>query len=77
VGAMQNFASPNRKTRAMEEVEAARGIELHAYLIEQYHERGLRLADIADALDVDVGTVTRWMDRLGISRRVRTLKAAA
>jgi DNA-binding MarR family transcriptional regulator len=69
---MQNFASRDRKTTAMRLVEAENGIELGAYLTEQYHERGLRLADIGSALGVDVGTVSRWMDRLQIPRRVRT-----
>lgn len=56
----------------MELVEGQHGIDLSAYLTEQYHDRGLRLADIAEALSVDVGTISRWMDRLGIDRRVRT-----
>lgn len=74
---MQNFASPTReKTRAMRLVEAEKGIELEAYLTEQYHERGLRLADIATSLDVDTGTVSRWMAWFGIGTRVRT-KAVA
>lgn len=56
----------------MELVEHQHGIDLDAYLREQYHERGLRLADIGMALGVDTGTVSRWMDRLDIDRRIRT-----
>jgi len=61
----------------MELVEHQHGIELEAYLREQYHDRGLRLADIGDALGVDTGTVSRWMDRLGIDRRIRTTAMTA
>lgn len=60
----------------MQLVEAQHDIELVAYLHDHYHERGERLADIASALGVDTGTVSRWMERLGISRRVRTKVAA-
>lgn len=74
---MQNFASPARKTKAMELVELRRGIDLAAYLTEKYHDDGLRLADIAIALEVDIATVSRWMDHFGISRRVRTKVQAA
>jgi hypothetical protein len=70
---MQNFAIPTReKTRAMRLVEAEKGVELVSYLTEQYHDRGLRLADIAAALDLDTGTVSRWMAHFGIETRVRT-----
>lgn len=69
----QIFApTEGQKTRAMQLVELERGIELTAYLREQYHKNGLRLTDIADALGVDTGTVSRWMVTLGIPRRVRT-----
>lgn len=72
----QNLAT-RPKTRAMELAEFQHGIELGAYLTEEYHGKNRRLADIAADLDVDTGTVSRWMDRLGISRRIRTKVAAA
>lgn len=71
---MQNFGD---KTRAMGNVERQHGIELRAYLTEQYHGRNRRLADIGADLGVDTGTVSRWMDRLGIPRRVRTRVVAS
>lgn len=58
-------------------VEAQHGIDLADYLHDQYVVRGLRLADIGGALGVDVGTVSRWMDRLQIPRRVRTTPTPA
>lgn len=57
----------------MQQVEDRLGIDLRAYLDEQYHGHGRRLADIGGDLGVDIGTVSRWMDRLGIDRRVRTV----
>lgn len=68
---MQTLASP-AKTRAQQVVEETRGIDLPAFLDEQYHGRGRRLADIASDLDVDTGTISRWMSQFGIARRVRT-----
>jgi hypothetical protein len=75
---MQNFASPNdRKTAAMRLVELQHGVELEEYLTRRYHGEGVRLADIATDLGLDQGTISRWMDRLGIDRRVRTVAPKA
>jgi threonine aldolase len=74
---MQNFASHSReKTAAMRLVELEHGIELGEFLHRRYHVDGVRLADIASELSQDVSTISRWMDRLGIGRRVRTVVAA-
>lgn len=68
---MQNLVS-RPKTRAQIEVEAAHGIDLPEYLQREYHDRLRRLSDIAADLDLDTGTISRWMDQFGIARRIRT-----
>lgn len=47
-------------------------VDLRELLKDRYETKGLRLADIAIELGVDIGTVSRWMQQLGIPRRVRT-----
>jgi hypothetical protein len=61
------------KTRAMQLAEIRLGRDLRGYLIEEYIEKGRRLRDIADDLECDTGTVSRWMVHFGISTRVRTV----
>lgn len=61
----------------MRQVEEHLGIDLREYLDDQYHGQGRRLVDIGTDLGVDIGTVSRWMDRLGIDRRVRTVAPKA
>lgn len=56
----------------MKLVEREYEIDLDAYLREQYHDKGLRLRDIATALGKDTGTISRWMAARGIPRRIRT-----
>jgi DNA-binding MarR family transcriptional regulator len=65
------------KTRAQLAVERQHGIDLPAFLREQYHDHNRRLADIAGDLGLDTGTISRWMDQFGISRRIRTTRPAA
>lgn len=56
------------KTRAMQLVEMQHGIDLAKYLRTQYAE-GRKLSEIATALDLDTGTVSRWMAHFGIPTR--------
>lgn len=65
---MQNFGSPIR-TRHMQLVELRLAINLPVYLRDQYVTRGRKLAEIATDLDVDTGTVSRWMAHFGIPTR--------
>lgn len=64
---MQNFGSPV-KTRAMQLVELKLGIDLEAYLRENFVSRGRLLKDIAADLDVDIATVSRWKDTFRLER---------
>lgn len=64
------------KTRPMQQMEHRLGRPLVDVLRERYHEKGQTLAEIATDLGVTVGTVSRWMDALGIDRRFPGQKAA-
>lgn len=57
------------KTRPMQVMEARLGRPLEDVLRSLYHDEGLTLAQVADRLDVNVGTVSRWMASLGIPAR--------
>lgn len=52
----------------MQLVEIQRGISLPDYLREEYG-KGRKLSEIATSLDLDTGTVSRWMAHFGIPTR--------
>jgi len=52
----------------MQLVELKLGIELGAYLRDEYVRKARLLKDIASDLDVDLGTVSRWKDAFGLER---------
>lgn len=53
----------------MQLVEFRKGIDLEAYLREAFVTRGQLLKEIADELDVDTATVSRWKDHFGLARQ--------
>jgi hypothetical protein len=57
------------KTRAMQLLEIQRGIDLSAYLQEEYVTKGRKQSAIASDLGVDIGTVSRWMAHFGLPTR--------
>lgn len=57
------------KTQAMEALERAHGIELGAYLREQYVEKSKTTREIGATLGVNQSTVTRWLAEFGIPAR--------
>jgi DNA-binding MarR family transcriptional regulator len=64
------------KTLGMQLIERQLGRPLEEYLREQYLKRERTQREIAEDLGVDVGSVSRWMERLGIpSRRIGYRKA--
>lgn len=52
----------------MQLVEIRLGIDLEEYLAEQFGRQGRLLKDIADDLNVDIATVSRWKDHFGVER---------
>lgn len=65
------------RTREMQLIEAEHGQPIDALLRDLYVEQGLGVQDIAERLHLTKGTVSRWMDRLGIpARRPRDRKVA-
>jgi DNA-binding transcriptional regulator LsrR (DeoR family) len=61
----------------MQIVEARMRRDIGELLQELYHEKGNTQAQIADALGVDVATVSRWMTLLGIEARYLGPRRAA
>lgn len=55
----------------MQLVEMQHGIDLAKYLRTQYADEGRKLSEIAENLDLDTGTVSRWMAHFGIPTRRR------
>ena len=52
----------------MQLVAIRMGIDLEAWLREQYVAQGRLLRDIASDLDVDIATVSRWKDHFDLER---------
>lgn len=67
------------KTRGMLLIEGRLGRPLELYLEERYLRDGLTTVQIAAELNVNSGTVSRWMAQLGIEARYLgpRVKAAA
>ena len=66
----QQLVSANvTKTAAMQLIEHRIGEDLGEFFRRRYHTDRRSMREIADELDVDVGSVQRWMTRLGIPRR--------
>lgn len=56
-------------TRGMRVLERRIGRPLQEVFEEMYLDRGMTQQQIADELGIDVGSVSRWMARLGIEAR--------
>lgn len=54
----------------MRRLEQRRGIDLEEFIRDRYERQGKTQAEVADELEVDVATVSRWMSRLGIETRL-------
>lgn len=67
----QNLLTPKPKTWAMRMVEDATGQPIEELLRERYIDQGRTLADVAASVGLHEGTLSRWMDDLGIPRRQR------
>ena len=61
----------------MRRIETRRGIDLEVFLRERYEVHGRTQQEIADELQIDVATVSRWMSRLGIETRLFASERAA
>jgi DNA-binding transcriptional regulator LsrR (DeoR family) len=64
------------KTRQMQVLEHRLGKPIEAYIRERY-DAGATQADIADELDLNFTTVSRWMAQLGIEARLTGSRKAA
>lgn len=62
-------SKPVLKTHSMQVMEARLGESLTVVMTRLYHEQGLTLAQVGERLGVTIGTVSRWMDALGIEAR--------
>ena len=58
------------RTKAMQVIEQRLGEPLEDYLRRRYLEEGLTTVEIASALDVNNGTVSRWMAHFDIPARL-------
>ena len=63
----EGSANELRLTQPMRRVQARIGRPLDEYIREQYEVR--TQAEIAAALGVTIGTISKWMARLGIEAR--------
>jgi transposase len=61
----------------MQRVEHRIGRSLEEFFQERYVAGGQDQRQVADELGVNVGTVSRWMDRLGIPARPSWTRKAA
>lgn len=61
----------------MQRIEHRLGQTLEAFFQERYVVGGQDQRQLADELGVNVGTVSRWMDRLGIAARPSWTRKAA
>lgn len=55
-----------RKTTLMKLLEARQGQPIDQLLSRLHTEQGMTLGQIAEFLDIDIATVSRWMERMGI-----------
>lgn len=65
------------KTAEMQRLEHRLGRTLEAFFEERYITDGLDQRAIADELGVNVGTVSRWMERLRIPARPSWVRKVA
>jgi DNA-binding NarL/FixJ family response regulator len=57
-------------TRAMQVIEQQLGEPLEGFLRRRYEVEGRTTVEIAEELDVNSGTVSRWMAHFGIPARL-------
>jgi hypothetical protein len=65
------------RTKAMQVIEHQLGEPLEVYLRRQYLDEWLTTAEIAAALNVNNGTVSRWMAHFGIPARLHGARRSA
>lgn len=65
------------KTVPMQRTEGRLGEPLEDFLRRRYHDEGKTLRQIGDELDIDAGTVSRWMRTLGVEARFPGPRRAA
>lgn len=53
----------------MQVLEADRGKSIEAILQELYVDRGMTVEQVGTELGITQGTVSRWLDRVGITAR--------
>lgn len=58
------------RTKAMQVIEQRLGEPLEVYLRRRYLDEGLTTVEIAAALDVNNGTVSRWLAHFDIPARL-------
>lgn len=71
------MAAPTFKTRPMQALEHRLGRPLDEVLRDLYHGQGKTLDEVATELGVTLGTISRWMDALGVERRFPGQKGKA
>jgi len=62
-------AEPTTATRGMRQVEGRVGKPINLYLLDAYLVRGLSVRGIAEEIDVDPATVSRWMRHWNVPPR--------
>jgi hypothetical protein len=65
------------RTKAMQVIEHDLGEPLELYLRRRYLDEGLTTVEIAAALNVNNGTVSRWMAHFGIPARLHGSRRTA
>lgn len=70
-------SQPTIKTAEMQRVEHRIGRTLEEFFQDRYVTAGLDQRQVAEELGVNVGTVSRWMDRLRIPARPSWTRKAA
>ena len=65
------------RTKAMQVIEHDLGEPLEVYLRRRYLDEGLTTVEIAAALNVNNGTVSRWMAHFGIPARLHGTRRSA
>jgi len=63
-------------TKAQIVVQMELGEPLGEYLNRRYHAEGATLAEIADALRIEISTASRWLGQFGIAARRPGRRAA-